>query len=194
MSRTMGFELEPFHVDVVNIYPGTIDTAFEENALREEERPGLCPRDHCGLPRTDIARKVIAAAEGAPGDRYLERPCRWYSLAGLLRPEAVKRRLQKMVLALFGGMKPYLVYTVFDDFKGLFVGSHSGIEMNIEFISIFVLQESAVMSDPLRDKQWFTAGNAGAKCTHGTCFFKDIIVRDYDAIICVDGIVPFLLR
>lgn len=96
MSRTMGFELEPFDIDVVNIYPGTIDTAFEENALREENRTGLCPRDHCGLPRTDIARKVIQAAQGPAGDRYLESPCRWYSFVGLIRPQTVKRRLAKI--------------------------------------------------------------------------------------------------
>ncbi len=96
MSRTMAFELEPFGIEVVNIYPGTIDTAFEENALREENRTGLCPRDHCGLPRTDIAAKVIRAAQGPAGDQYLERPCRWYAMAGLIRPRAVKRRLLKI--------------------------------------------------------------------------------------------------
>jgi short-subunit dehydrogenase len=57
MSNTMRLELEPAGIDIINIYPGTVDTSFEENALREEERPGLCPKDHCGLPRFEIAEQ-----------------------------------------------------------------------------------------------------------------------------------------
>jgi short-subunit dehydrogenase len=45
MSNTMRIELEPAGIDIINVYPGTTDTSFEENALREEERPGLCPTD-----------------------------------------------------------------------------------------------------------------------------------------------------
>ncbi|GAF67598.1 unnamed protein product, partial [marine sediment metagenome] len=64
MSNTMRLELEPRGIDIINIYAGTVDTAFEENALREEERPGLCPKDRCGEPRFTIAQKVLEAAAG----------------------------------------------------------------------------------------------------------------------------------
>lgn len=93
MAHTMAFELEPYQIDVVNIYPGTIDTAFEENALREGKRDGLCPRDHCGLPRTDMAVRVMKAAQGPAGEVWLERQGRLLATAALLWPGSVKRRL-----------------------------------------------------------------------------------------------------
>ena len=68
MSNTMRLELEPAGIDIINIYPGTVATAFEEHAFREEERPGLCPKDVCGEPRFRIAQKVIEAAAGPPGE------------------------------------------------------------------------------------------------------------------------------
>ena len=93
MSNTMRLELEPAGIEVVNVYPGTIDTSFEENALREEARPGLCPSDSCGLPRYDIAWQVMEAAEGDPGEIWLEREGRWLSTAALVWPAFVDRRL-----------------------------------------------------------------------------------------------------
>lgn len=38
MTNTMRLELEPAGIDIINIYPGTVDTSFEENALREKKR------------------------------------------------------------------------------------------------------------------------------------------------------------
>ncbi|MGD2124538.1 MAG: SDR family NAD(P)-dependent oxidoreductase [Desulfobacteraceae bacterium] len=93
MANTMRLELEPAGIDIINVYPGTADTSFEENALREEERPGLCPTDHCGLPRYDIAEQVLEAAEGPPGEVWLERQGRWLSAASLIWPKYVERRL-----------------------------------------------------------------------------------------------------
>lgn len=93
MTHTMALELEPFGIDVLNVYPGTIDNAFEENALREEERSGLCPRDHCGLPRTQMAHQVFEAMAGPAGEAWLERPGRWLSAAAILWPTYVKRKL-----------------------------------------------------------------------------------------------------
>lgn len=93
MTNTMRLELAPAGIDIINVYPGTVDTSFEENALREEGRPGLCPNDHCGLPKFDIAGQVLAAAAGPPGEAWLERPGKWLSVAALIFPKLVDRRL-----------------------------------------------------------------------------------------------------
>lgn len=93
MTNTMRLELEPFGIDVINIYPGTIDSSFEENALREESRPGLCPTDRCGEPRTEMADKVLEAAEGPPGEVWLDRQGKWLSVAAIIWPKLVDRWL-----------------------------------------------------------------------------------------------------
>jgi MoaA/NifB/PqqE/SkfB family radical SAM enzyme len=96
MTNTMRLELEPKGIDIINIYPGTVATAFEEHAFREEERPGLCPKEVCGEPRFRIAQKVIEAAAGPPGEVWLERAGKWYSTAALIWPRAVDRRLTSL--------------------------------------------------------------------------------------------------
>jgi short-subunit dehydrogenase/MoaA/NifB/PqqE/SkfB family radical SAM enzyme len=93
MTNTMRLELAPAGIDIINIYPGTVDTSFEENALREEQRPGLCPRDHCGIPRFDVAKQVLAGAAGPPGEVWLERQGKWLSTAALIWPAYAERRL-----------------------------------------------------------------------------------------------------
>jgi short-subunit dehydrogenase/MoaA/NifB/PqqE/SkfB family radical SAM enzyme len=96
MANTMRLELEPKGIDVINIYPGTVATAFEEHAFREEERPGLCPKDICGEPRFRIAQNVLEAAAGPPGEVWLERVGKWYSTAALIWPRHVDRRLASL--------------------------------------------------------------------------------------------------
>jgi short-subunit dehydrogenase/MoaA/NifB/PqqE/SkfB family radical SAM enzyme len=95
MTNTMRLELEPKGIDVLNVYPGTANTAFEENALREKERPGLCPKDRCGEPRFAIAKRILDAAGGPPGEIWLDRPGKWLSVAGLIWPRYVEKRLGK---------------------------------------------------------------------------------------------------
>ena len=97
MANTMRLELAPVGIDIINVYPGTVDTSFEENALREESRPGLCPTDHCGLPRFDIAENVLAAASGPPGEVWLERKGKWFSTAALIWPKHVERHLKPIL-------------------------------------------------------------------------------------------------
>ncbi len=96
MANTMRLELEPRGIDIVNIYPGTVNTAFEEHAFREEDRPGLCPKDICGEPRFTIAQKVFEAAAGPPGEVWLERAGKWFSTAALIWPQHVDRRLASL--------------------------------------------------------------------------------------------------
>jgi len=93
MTNTMRLELEPRGIDIINIYPGTVATAFEEHAFREEDRPGLCPKDRCGEPRFTIAQKILEAAAGPPGEVWLERAGKWFSTAALIWPKHVDRRL-----------------------------------------------------------------------------------------------------
>ncbi|MFH1490713.1 MAG: SDR family NAD(P)-dependent oxidoreductase [Pseudomonadota bacterium] len=93
MTNTMRLELEPAGIDVINIYPGTAATSFEENALREEKRPGLCPMDSCGLPRFDMAEKVLGAASGPPGEVWLEWQGKWMATAALAWPAMIERSL-----------------------------------------------------------------------------------------------------
>lgn len=93
MANTMRLELEPQGIDIINIYPGTVGTAFEEHAFREEDRPGLCPKDRCGEPRFTIAQKILEAASGPPGEVWLERAGKWFSTAALIWPQHVDRRL-----------------------------------------------------------------------------------------------------
>ena len=103
MGNTMRLELAPVGIDIINVYPGTVDTSFEENALREESRPELCPTDHCGLPRFDIAENVLAAASGPPGEVWLERKGKWFSTAALIWPKHVERRLKPILDRVFQG-------------------------------------------------------------------------------------------
>jgi short-subunit dehydrogenase/MoaA/NifB/PqqE/SkfB family radical SAM enzyme len=94
MANTMRLELEPAGIDILNIYPGTVDTSFEENALREEKRPGLCPMDNCGLPKFEVAEQVLKASVGPPGEVWLERPGKWLSTASIVWPKHVEKHLK----------------------------------------------------------------------------------------------------
>jgi len=94
MANTMRLELASEGIDIINVYPGTVDTSFEENALREEDRPGLCPTDTCGAPRFDIADQVLRAASGPPGEVWLEYRGKWLSTAALMWPKSVDSRLK----------------------------------------------------------------------------------------------------
>ena len=96
MTNTMRLELAPKGIDIINIYPGTVATAFEEHAFREEDRPGLCPKEQCGEPRFTIAQKVLEAAAGPPGEVWLERAGKWFSTASLIWPQHVDRRLSAL--------------------------------------------------------------------------------------------------
>jgi short-subunit dehydrogenase/MoaA/NifB/PqqE/SkfB family radical SAM enzyme len=93
MANTMRLELQPRGIEVINIYPGTVATAFEENAFREEERSGLCPIEKCGEPRVHTAQKILEAAAGSQGEVWLEPAGKWFSTAALFWPSYVDRRL-----------------------------------------------------------------------------------------------------
>jgi short-subunit dehydrogenase/MoaA/NifB/PqqE/SkfB family radical SAM enzyme len=109
MTNTMRLELEPYGVDVVNIYPGTADTSFEEHAFREEGRDRLCPQDHCGEPRHEIARKVIKSLSGKPGEVWLDREGKRMAVSSLLLPARVDAKMRSVLGRLIdphSGWKP----------------------------------------------------------------------------------------
>ena len=96
MTNTMRLELEPKAIDIINIYPGTINDSFERNALRESNRLGLCPTDDCGEPEEEIATKIIEASMGKSGEIWLEKTGKWLALAAIAWPEMVDNRLKHL--------------------------------------------------------------------------------------------------
>ena len=67
MANTMRLELQPEGIDIINIYPGTVATAFEEHAFREEERP----RSYQSGPNHKLWRSSQSdkTSTGSPGGR-----------------------------------------------------------------------------------------------------------------------------
>ncbi|MBW2706613.1 MAG: SDR family NAD(P)-dependent oxidoreductase [Deltaproteobacteria bacterium] len=93
MANTMRLELAPAGIDIINIYPGTVGTSFEENALREKERPGLHPEDFYGAPTAGVSEKILTAAAGPPGEIWLDRGAEWMAATALKSPKVVDHRL-----------------------------------------------------------------------------------------------------
>ena len=107
MTGTMGIELASSNIVMINIYPGTVDSSFEENALRESGRGGLCPTDHCGRPRDEIAAAIIEGAKGETGDLWLDKEGKRMALAALAWPGYVNRKLRPLrERVLSGDVKP----------------------------------------------------------------------------------------
>jgi short-subunit dehydrogenase/MoaA/NifB/PqqE/SkfB family radical SAM enzyme len=96
MANTMRFELEPAGIAIINVYPGTIDTAFEVNALRERERDGLDPQRRQGRPVEEIAARIVAASTGRAREVWLERRGFWMAVGALLWPQRAERRLRRL--------------------------------------------------------------------------------------------------
>ncbi len=96
MTNTMRLELEPKGVAIVNIYPGTINSSFERNAIREADRPGLCPTVDCGADEAEIVEQILKAAAGPPGEVWLEQTGRLLALAAIAWPTMVDNRLKHL--------------------------------------------------------------------------------------------------
>lgn len=96
MANTMRLELEPAGVDVLNIYPGTVDTDFEQKACRERLRPGLCPQGGCVRPVSEIVDLILDAAAGPAGEYWLEPQGRRMAASAILKPASVDRKLRPL--------------------------------------------------------------------------------------------------
>lgn len=106
MANAMRLEVETKGIDIINIYPGTVDTAFEENALREKYRPGICPIERCGKPRFEVADRVLTAAAGPIGEVWLEKKGRWMALGALLWPRLPARSFKGLRDKVVRGQAP----------------------------------------------------------------------------------------
>jgi MoaA/NifB/PqqE/SkfB family radical SAM enzyme len=109
MANVLRLELEPAGVDVLNIYPGTVDTDFEQQACRERDRPGLCPQGGCGRPVQETVDLILKAAAGPAGEYWLERRGRRMAADAILKPASVDRQLRPLrdrVLEQGRGTKP----------------------------------------------------------------------------------------
>ncbi len=110
MANTMRLELEPKGIDILNIYPGTVNNSFEKNAMREEDRTGLCSTADCGEVEEVIAAQILRAANGPAGETWLERPGKWLALAAIAWPSLVDNKLQGLrnrVLHQTDHLKPH---------------------------------------------------------------------------------------
>lgn len=96
MANTMRFELEPRNIDILNIYAGTTATDFERNALREYERPGICPIEGCGEPYQEMAEKIFRASSGPSGEIWLEKDAKWMAAGALVFPKFIDKRLTSL--------------------------------------------------------------------------------------------------
>lgn len=96
MANTMRLEMTPKNIDIINIYPGTVDTGFEQHARREKEKPGVCRLESCGAPTKEITSKILAAAAGSAGEIWFERKARWMSAVALIWPDYVDNRLEML--------------------------------------------------------------------------------------------------
>ncbi len=109
MTNTMRLELTGSGVEMINIYPGTVDGSFERNALREKDRPGLCPTTSCGIPGGTMAEEILAAATQDSGEVWLEREGKWMSIAAIAWPKLIDRKLEPLrnrTMAQASTMKP----------------------------------------------------------------------------------------
>ena len=96
VTNTMWHELEPYEIEIINVSPTTVNTSFDEKALREEEHPGLCPTDRCNLPRLDMATQILDAAAGPPGEVWLKRQAKVNATAAVVWPKSGERRLASL--------------------------------------------------------------------------------------------------
>ena len=96
MARTLRLEVAPAGIKVFNFYPGPMDTAFNTNAMRENDRAGFYG---CGTRCADpdqIARKVLSMANGKAGDFWLDFISKWIALTGTLWPNLADARLSSL--------------------------------------------------------------------------------------------------
>lgn len=96
MANTMRLELKNTGVDIINIYPGTADTAFEQNTIRAKGKTEICPKEACGRPPEEIAQKIFQTAAGPAGETFLEWEGRLLAAAAILWPTYMEKRLKPL--------------------------------------------------------------------------------------------------
>ena len=97
MARVLRLELAPDGIKVINIYPGPIDTSFNENAFRENDRPGVYACGTQGANVESVSKKILSAVSGPPADVWLDRKTKWLSIKGMFWQNWTDRNLASMV-------------------------------------------------------------------------------------------------
>jgi len=97
LTDTLRVELAPLRIAVTGIYPGTVNTSFENNALREGDSYTLCPFESgCGSPPEVIARGVVQAARRRPRDAWFSFQGRRYVVTGMFWPGWLDARMAEV--------------------------------------------------------------------------------------------------
>jgi len=97
LTDTLRVELAPRRIAVTGVYPGTVNTPFEKNALREGDSYTLCPFESgCGSPPEVIARGVLQAARRRPRDAWFSFQGRRYVITGMFWPGWLDARMAEV--------------------------------------------------------------------------------------------------
>jgi NADP-dependent 3-hydroxy acid dehydrogenase YdfG len=97
LTDTLRVELAPSRIAVTGVYPGTVNTSFERNALREGDSYSLCPFESgCGVAPDVIARGIIRAAQRRPRDAWFSFQGRRYVMTGMFLPGWLDGRMEKV--------------------------------------------------------------------------------------------------
>lgn len=93
LGNVMRLEIEPAGIVIVNVYPGTVDSGFEQHADREAGRIGLSPGGGVGRTVEDAAAEILDVSMGAGGEFWLEAEGRRMAADAILAPQVVDRQL-----------------------------------------------------------------------------------------------------
>jgi NAD(P)-dependent dehydrogenase (short-subunit alcohol dehydrogenase family) len=97
LTDTLRVELAPSRIAVTGVYPGTVNTSFERNALREGASYSLCPFESgCGVAPDVIARGIVRAAQRRPRDAWFSFQGRRYVMTGMFLPDWLDGRMAEV--------------------------------------------------------------------------------------------------
>ncbi|RKZ90787.1 MAG: hypothetical protein DRQ40_10620, partial [Gammaproteobacteria bacterium] len=96
LSNTLRLECEPLGIQVLDVYPGTLNTDFDDHAYRESGRPGLCPQGECGTDPGHAAERIVAAMARGSGELWLDSRARLIARLAALWPRWLQRTLRQL--------------------------------------------------------------------------------------------------
>lgn len=96
LANTMRFELKGSGIVVINVYPGTINTAFEINALSEHDRAGIDTSGQRGRPPAEVAAEVFEVAHGASGEYWLSPLGKKMAVDAIEHPDRIDAMLEPL--------------------------------------------------------------------------------------------------
>ena len=96
LSNTLRLESEPLGVQVLDVYPGTLNTDFDDHAYRESGRPGLCPHGDCGTDPGRAAERIVAAMGRGSGELWLDPRARLIGRLAAVWPRWLQRTPRRL--------------------------------------------------------------------------------------------------